>query len=142
LWTRVPQNAGKCLSSCTTGGFSRRAQLHEWVSEWLSSTDDCLWPKPLLNVVSPWRGQRSLGSSVSYLYMEGQGHDFQPGTLKAMQPRRPHSCLWFIKRHLSSLSWSDLWKPRQTSFVRFESSISRIRVIKFNVSAKFPWWCS
>jgi hypothetical protein len=26
---RVPQNAGKFLSSCTTGGFSRRAQLHE-----------------------------------------------------------------------------------------------------------------
>jgi hypothetical protein len=25
---RVPQNAGKCLSSCTAGGFSRRAQLH------------------------------------------------------------------------------------------------------------------
>jgi hypothetical protein len=26
---RVPQNAGKFLNSCTTGGFSRRAQLHE-----------------------------------------------------------------------------------------------------------------
>jgi hypothetical protein len=26
---RVPQNAEKFLSSCTTGGFSRRAQLHE-----------------------------------------------------------------------------------------------------------------
>jgi hypothetical protein len=26
LW--VPQNIGKFLSSCTTGGFSRRAQLH------------------------------------------------------------------------------------------------------------------
>jgi hypothetical protein len=26
---RVPQNAGKFLSSCTIGGFSRRAQLHE-----------------------------------------------------------------------------------------------------------------
>jgi hypothetical protein len=26
---RVPQNAGKFLSSCTTGGFSRRARLHE-----------------------------------------------------------------------------------------------------------------
>jgi hypothetical protein len=25
----VPQNAGKCLSSCTTGSFSRRAHLHE-----------------------------------------------------------------------------------------------------------------
>jgi hypothetical protein len=25
----VPQNAGKFFSSCTTGGFSRRAQLHE-----------------------------------------------------------------------------------------------------------------
>jgi hypothetical protein len=25
----VPKNAGKFLSSCTTGGFSRRAQLHE-----------------------------------------------------------------------------------------------------------------
>jgi hypothetical protein len=25
---RVPQNVGKCLSSCTTGGFSRRAQVH------------------------------------------------------------------------------------------------------------------
>jgi hypothetical protein len=26
---RVPQNAGNFLSSCTIGGFSRRAQLHE-----------------------------------------------------------------------------------------------------------------
>jgi hypothetical protein len=26
---RVPQNAGKFLSSCTIGSFSRRAQLHE-----------------------------------------------------------------------------------------------------------------
>jgi hypothetical protein len=26
---RVPQNAGKFLSSCTIGGFSRRAQLHK-----------------------------------------------------------------------------------------------------------------
>jgi hypothetical protein len=26
---RVPKNAGKFLSSCTTGGFSRKAQLHE-----------------------------------------------------------------------------------------------------------------
>jgi hypothetical protein len=26
---RVPENAGKFLSSCTIGGFSRRAQLHE-----------------------------------------------------------------------------------------------------------------
>jgi hypothetical protein len=25
----VPQNAGKFLSSCTIGGFLRRAQLHE-----------------------------------------------------------------------------------------------------------------
>jgi hypothetical protein len=27
---RVPQNAGKFLSSCTIGGFSRRAQLREY----------------------------------------------------------------------------------------------------------------
>jgi hypothetical protein len=26
---RIPQNAGKFLSSCTVGGFSRRVQLHE-----------------------------------------------------------------------------------------------------------------
>jgi hypothetical protein len=26
---RVPRNAGKLLSSCTIGGFSRRAQLRE-----------------------------------------------------------------------------------------------------------------
>jgi hypothetical protein len=26
---RVPKNVGKFLSNCTTGGFSRRAQLHE-----------------------------------------------------------------------------------------------------------------
>jgi hypothetical protein len=26
---RVPHNVGKFLSSCTTGGFSRRAQLRE-----------------------------------------------------------------------------------------------------------------
>jgi hypothetical protein len=25
----VPQNAGKFLNTCTTGGFSRKAQLHE-----------------------------------------------------------------------------------------------------------------
>jgi hypothetical protein len=30
---RVPENAGKFLSGCTTGGFSRRAQLHERVNE-------------------------------------------------------------------------------------------------------------
>jgi hypothetical protein len=29
---RVPLNAGKFSSSCTIGSFSRRAQLHEWVS--------------------------------------------------------------------------------------------------------------
>jgi hypothetical protein len=27
--TRVPQSAGKFLSGCTIGGFSRRAQFHE-----------------------------------------------------------------------------------------------------------------
>jgi hypothetical protein len=26
---RVPKNVGKFLSSCTVGGFSRRAQLYE-----------------------------------------------------------------------------------------------------------------
>jgi hypothetical protein len=26
---RLPQNAGKFLSSCTVGSFSKRAQLHE-----------------------------------------------------------------------------------------------------------------
>jgi hypothetical protein len=30
---RVPKNAGKFLSSCTIGVFSRRARLHERVSE-------------------------------------------------------------------------------------------------------------
>jgi hypothetical protein len=35
---RDPQNAGKFLNSCTSGSFSRRAQLHEWVSEWVSET--------------------------------------------------------------------------------------------------------
>jgi hypothetical protein len=34
---RVPYNAGNVSSSCTIGGFSRRAQLHEWVSELQSS---------------------------------------------------------------------------------------------------------
>jgi hypothetical protein len=29
---RIPQNAGKLLSSCTIGGFWRRTELHEWVS--------------------------------------------------------------------------------------------------------------
>jgi hypothetical protein len=29
---RVPQNVGKFLSNCTTGGFSTRAQLHGGVS--------------------------------------------------------------------------------------------------------------
>jgi hypothetical protein len=27
---RVPQNVGKLLNSCATGGFSKRAQLHEF----------------------------------------------------------------------------------------------------------------
>jgi hypothetical protein len=30
---RIPQNAGKFLSSCTIDGFTRRAQLHEKVSD-------------------------------------------------------------------------------------------------------------
>jgi hypothetical protein len=30
---RVPYNAGNFLSSCTVGTLSRRAHLHEWVSE-------------------------------------------------------------------------------------------------------------
>jgi hypothetical protein len=29
---RVPQNIGKFLSSCTTGDFSRKVQLHEVIS--------------------------------------------------------------------------------------------------------------
>jgi hypothetical protein len=28
---RVPKNAGKFFNSCTIGGFSRRAQLHEFI---------------------------------------------------------------------------------------------------------------
>jgi hypothetical protein len=31
LW--VPLDAGKFLNSCTIGGFSRKAQLQEWVIE-------------------------------------------------------------------------------------------------------------
>jgi hypothetical protein len=31
---RIPQNVGTFLSSCTTGGFSRRAQLHGVNSIW------------------------------------------------------------------------------------------------------------
>jgi hypothetical protein len=34
---RVPQNAGKFLSGCTIGNFSRRAQFHERVSRGRSS---------------------------------------------------------------------------------------------------------
>jgi hypothetical protein len=30
---RVPENARKFLNSCATGGFSRRAQLHEFSYE-------------------------------------------------------------------------------------------------------------
>jgi hypothetical protein len=30
---RVPYNAGKFLSSCTIGGFSKRVQLHKRVSK-------------------------------------------------------------------------------------------------------------
>jgi hypothetical protein len=33
LW--IPLNAGNFLSGCTIDGFSWRAQLHEWVSEFL-----------------------------------------------------------------------------------------------------------
>jgi hypothetical protein len=42
---RVPLNAGKFLSSCTIGGFSRRAQLHEWVILcWKqNSVTSCWW---------------------------------------------------------------------------------------------------
>jgi hypothetical protein len=29
---RVPENVGKFLSGCATGGFSRRTQLHELVT--------------------------------------------------------------------------------------------------------------
>jgi hypothetical protein len=46
---RVPYSFGKFLSSCTVGGFSRRAQLHDdddcydlrvtidwvWIGEWI-----------------------------------------------------------------------------------------------------------
>jgi hypothetical protein len=32
---QVPKNAGKFSRSCTIGSFSRRAQLHEWVNEWV-----------------------------------------------------------------------------------------------------------
>jgi hypothetical protein len=35
---RVPLNAGKFLSGCTVGGFSRRAQLRERVSVLVSPT--------------------------------------------------------------------------------------------------------
>jgi hypothetical protein len=35
LW--VPQNAGKFLRSCIVGGLSRRAQLHEVSSVYVSS---------------------------------------------------------------------------------------------------------
>jgi hypothetical protein len=40
---RVPKNAGKFSSSCTIGSFSRRAQLHEWVSEVLYYQGHVLW---------------------------------------------------------------------------------------------------
>jgi hypothetical protein len=37
---RVPWNAGKFLSSCTIGGFSRRTQLHEWVIRYYQDNFD------------------------------------------------------------------------------------------------------
>jgi hypothetical protein len=44
---RVPWNAGKFLSSCIISDFSRMAQLHEWVSEWVSEPIDVLRKKKL-----------------------------------------------------------------------------------------------
>jgi hypothetical protein len=45
---RVAYNAGKFLISCTIGSFSRSAQLHEWVNEWIYSSasflSDTLYP--------------------------------------------------------------------------------------------------
>jgi hypothetical protein len=39
---RVAWNAAKFLSSCTISGFSRRAQLHEWASEFSSRAAELL----------------------------------------------------------------------------------------------------
>jgi hypothetical protein len=52
---RIPLNAGKFLSGCTVGGFSRRAQLHDKSTK---NTQACVWPVKssflmILNVV--WR---------------------------------------------------------------------------------------
>jgi hypothetical protein len=41
---RIPWNAGKFLSGCTFCGFSRRFQLHEWV------TDSVSWQGPNSNM--------------------------------------------------------------------------------------------
>jgi hypothetical protein len=35
---RVPQNVGRFLNICTTGGFSRRAQLHEVIATITTTT--------------------------------------------------------------------------------------------------------
>jgi hypothetical protein len=52
---RVPWNAGEFLSSCTSGSFSRRVQLHEWVSEWTMISPVFLW------------GDREIGIGTFYV---------------------------------------------------------------------------
>jgi hypothetical protein len=57
---QVPWNAGKFSSSCTIGTFSRRAQLHEWVREWVGGVEDDRreWINRLTVIISfsmPWK---------------------------------------------------------------------------------------
>jgi hypothetical protein len=45
---QVSQNVGKFLSNCTTGGFSRRAELHGvsmYLCEWAHTCAHPLWPQ-------------------------------------------------------------------------------------------------
>jgi hypothetical protein len=96
---RVPWNAGKFLSGCTTGSFSRRAQLHEWVSQYPRLHSVELWDNwQIMNwklfvrrstiQVFVWRDRgnpwRTSGHLVSWPKFELNTSEQKPTTLEVM----------------------------------------------------------
>jgi hypothetical protein len=55
----VPYDAGKFLRSCTTGSFSRRAQLHEWVTTIITA---------VTVPIHIWLNQKLLNLSLQILF--------------------------------------------------------------------------